>query len=112
MVKGGEDYKYKEYDRNCIWLLEELNFITSGLYMKANKQTNLHNNIMSFILMIHGETESENSYTRRFKSNTQTVILSGVTNIFYSEDLVDTQFPAATKQELTLEIEKIQAICF
>ena len=39
------------------------------------------------------------------------MILAGGKNIFYSEDLADTQGLTATEQEIVLDIENFQAIC-
>ena len=40
------------------------------------------------------------------------MILVGGKNIFYSEDLVDTQVPIETEQEIALDIEIFHADCF
>ena len=67
MVKGDKYYEDKEYGNDCIWLLEKVKLMKSGLYKKANKCNNLHGTIIYFITMKQGETEINDAYMRSLK---------------------------------------------
>ena len=56
MVKGDKYYEDKEYGNDCIWLLEKVKLIMSGLDTKEKKRNNLHDVIISFITTRQGNT--------------------------------------------------------
>ena len=63
--------------------------ITSRIDNKNNTQFILHEALLSFFTMRQGETESNNSFLNRFKSNVHNLELVGGSNFMYSTEHVE-----------------------
>ena len=74
-------------------MLEKVKLLIYGLDTKANKRNNIYDAIIYFTVDSYLDREINDVYVSTFKSNAKIVILVGGKNIFYSEDLVDTQGP-------------------
>ena len=74
---------------NCLCLLKNVKKITAGIDNKDNKKSMLHEALISFFTMRQGETESNNSFLNRFKSNVQNFELVGGSNFLYRIEHVE-----------------------
>ena len=70
-VKGLEDYEIKNNKFDIIWLLKELKKATSDIDDKANSRLTLHEAISVLYKMKQGQTESNDHYLERFKTDSR-----------------------------------------
>ena len=82
---------------------------TAGIDNKSNKFKNLQTALLQLITMCQGDTEANDKFLNRFKSNVQTVELSGG-----EQYLVPTHWIGEyhTKSEYDSEKEKFMAMLF
>ena len=101
VIKGHEKYEEKHKRRDVLWLFGQIKTITAGIDNKSNKFKNLHTALLQLVTMRQGETESNDGYLTRFKSNVQTVELAGGKNY-----LIPMHWLKATSSDIDKEIEK------
>ena len=112
VLKGEEDFEEREEDVDCLWLLKSIKKITAGIDNKDNKQYTLHESIMCFFTMRQGETESNDSYLNRFKSNIQNLELVGGSNFLYSAEHVEAKGATLADSDKKRAKEQFLAMCF
>ena len=113
VLKTESDYEEKDGEQDVLWLLENLKKLTSGLDSKGNKRCNLFDALLAFITMRQGDTESDTSYMKRFRVNTDTLIAAGGQHIFCSPELMDAvDKDNPTEKEKQIEEDKFKAIVF
>jgi hypothetical protein len=73
------DVDFSEKDEQCdvLWLLKKLKEITSGLDIKSNKRSNLHDALVAFVKTEQHNGESDDDYMTRFKASVETLISAG-----------------------------------
>ena len=86
--------------------------ITAGINNKDNKQYVLHKALLLLYAMRQGDTELNNSYFTRFKSNVQNLELVGGANFFFSDKHGIYSGEALNEIEKEQAKEKFLAMCF
>ncbi len=109
VVQGDKDFETKEEKRDVLWVLEQVKLATAGIDVRANQYENMRQVLLTFLNMRQGETESNDDYLERFKSNAETVKLTGGKSYFGSGTLMNTLTP--TDDELAESDEKFRAMC-
>lgn len=77
IIQGDKDFVTKEEKRDVLWVLEQVKLATAGIDERANQYENMCQVLLTFLTMRQGETESNDDYLERFKSNAETVKLTG-----------------------------------
>ena len=77
VIKGDHDFETKNKKRDVLWLFGQIKIVTAGIDNKSNKYKNLQTALLQLLTMCQGETEANDKFLNRFKSNVQTVELSG-----------------------------------
>lgn len=90
-------------------MLEQVKLATAGIDVRANQYENMRQVLLTFLTMRQGETESNDDYLERFKSNAETVKLTGGKSYFGSGTLMKSTSPSA--EELAECDEKFRAMC-
>ena len=72
----------------------------------------LHKQILMFITMRQGATESDDDYLTRFNARAESLELAGGGHIFCSPDILKKAIERATTEEIKDEKEIFKAICF
>ena len=103
----------EEEDVSCLWLLKTVKKIIAGIDNKDNKISMLYEALMSFFTMRQEETESNDSFLNRFKSNVQTLELVRGSNVLYSTGHLGSRDGINTTDIYKKNNrEKFLAICF
>ena len=100
IVRNIDEYKKKAQSFDVIWLLEQLKKITSGIDVKLNKRAVLHDQLLTFLTMRQGATESNDDYVKRFTSNLQVLELAGGGHILCSPTIMEKAGTTATDDEI------------
>lgn len=111
-IKGLLDYNTQSTKEDCIWLLKAIKEVSAGIDNTCNKYENLLSALHMFINMHQGQTESNDDYLRRFKSNLESLIMAGGGHFFYSCVISSIEKHLATKKEIEAEEECFKAMCF
>ena len=109
IIKGDNDYDSKHKRRDVIWLFDQIKITTAGIDNKSNKYKNLLASLMTLFTMRQGETESNDKFLTRFKSNVQTVELSGGNDFLIPLKWLDSHHSERDKFE---EKQKFLAMLF
>ena len=104
-----DDYEDKASECDVIWLLEQLKLATSGIDNTTNKYDNLIETILTLFTMRQGDTESNDSFLKRFKSNVQSFELAGGEHLFHGEKLEGKLTDDKEKKEAS---ERFKAVLF
>ena len=91
-------------------MLIEIKKAISGIDLKANPRLTLHEAVSTLYKIKQGETEANDNYLERFKSNIITVELTGGKDCFCSKVIMTKDNDDSTIDEIKTEEEKIQAI--
>ena len=76
VIKGTNGYTIRSRGHDMIWLLEQIQSVTSGVDVKANAHVVLYDAMSALFNMRQQANESNDRYTERFKANVQTVDLA------------------------------------
>jgi len=109
-IKGINEYEDKSDDFDPIWLLIEIKKAISGIDLKANPRLTLHEAVSTLYKMKQGETEANDNYLERFKSNIMTVELTGGKDFFCSKGIMTKDDDDPTDDEIKAEEDKMQDI--
>ena len=77
ILENYTDFIGKDEKCDVLWLLCKLKEITSGLDVKSNKRSNLHDALVAFIKTEQYSSESDDDYMKRFKASVETLISAG-----------------------------------
>ena len=77
VLKGNDEYEVKHKKRDVLWLFGQIKIVTAGIDNKSNKYMNLQTALLQLLTMRQGDTEANDKFLTRFKSNIQTVELAG-----------------------------------
>jgi len=111
VIMTEQDFDDKEDDFDVIWLLEKLKLASSGIDGRGNKHKILIDSMLKFLNICQNERESNDEFLRRFKTEAQTLSLTGGDHIFYSPTIstaVNKDDP--TDEERLSEVEKFKAL--
>jgi hypothetical protein len=86
VIKQYPELDEKNDKHNVFRLLSKLKDVTSGLDMKSNKHSNLHEAILVLFTMKQGEFESDSNYMKRFEMNIKMLIIAGGKHILCSPE--------------------------
>jgi hypothetical protein len=108
------DEEFIDRDERCdiLWLLKKLKEITSGLDIKSNKRSNLHDALITFVKTEQYSHESDDDYMKRFKASVETLISAGGRQVLCSTEIMEKKGQTPTVAEKLTEEEKFKAICF
>ena len=109
VLKGDDDFERKHKKRDAVWLLEQIKVVTSGIDNKSNKYKNLLATLTQLFTMRQGDTEANDKFLNRFKSNVQTVELAGGQDFLVPMKWLDLY---SSQQEKNEEKEKFMAMLF
>ena len=109
-IKGTSEYEDKSDDFDTIWLLTETKIAISGIDLKANSRLTLHEAVSTLYKMKQDETEANDNYIERFKSNIMTIELTGGKDFFCSKGIMTKDNDNPTDDEIKIEEDKMQAI--
>ena len=87
-LKGEDEFSFKDSSFDCIWLLEKVKLVSSGIDTKANKYCTLVQALTSFCTIRQGATESNDSFRKRIDSSALTLSLSGGNHMLWSPELI------------------------
>ena len=110
VISGDPEYKEKSDRRDLLWLLKKLKMAVAGLDEKANKYDTVYTALMIVVTMRQGETESNDDYLTRFKSNWETMMLIGGSHFFVSKEIIGHQF--YTNEEANKSNEALRSMIF
>ena len=110
VISGDPEYKEKSDRRDLLWLLKKLKMAVAGLDEKANKYDIVYTALMIVVTMRQGETESNDDYLTRFKSNWETMMLIGGSHFFVSKEIIGHQF--YTNEEANKSNEALRSMIF
>ena len=111
VVKGDDNFDIKEEFFDCIWLLEKVKLVSSGVDSKINKHYTLLQALTSFCTIKQGTSESNDSYRKRVDATSLTLSLVGGSHFLCSPELIETADPRnPTETEILGEIEKLKAM--
>ena len=105
-IIGMDEYEDKSSECDVIWLLEQLKLVTSGIDKTTDKYGNLIKTIMTLFTMRQGDTESNDGFLRRFKSNVQSFELAGGEHLFHGEKLEGTLTTDKEKKEASERLKR------
>jgi hypothetical protein len=96
------DAEFPEKDEQCdvVWLLKKLKEITSGLDVKSNKRSNLHDALVAFVKTEQHAGESDDDYMKRFKASVKTLISAGGCQILCNHEIMDKKAHYQQKQSV------------
>ena len=111
VIKQEDKYFSSAADFDCVWILEKVKLISSGIDSKSNKHANLIKALSSFCNIKQGQSESNDSFRKRVDAAAVTLHLSGGAHVMCSPILikaVDVNKP--TDKEKALEHDKFKAM--
>lgn len=111
-LKGEEKYDEKNRKFDAEWLLRTVKKITAGVDSKRNTALSLHKQILMFMAMRQGATESDDDFLTRFNARAESLELAGGGHIFCSPDILKKAIEHVTTEEIKEEKERFKAICF
>ena len=76
-IKGDAEYGKKSSDFDTLWLSKNIKKTTAGVDTKANPALTLHEQILIFMTMIQGQSDTDNNYLNKFSSRLENMILAG-----------------------------------
>ena len=79
---------------------------------KTNKRVSLHGTLLSFLTMRQYQTETNDAYLTRFKSNVETLKLAGGEHVLVSNDLINKSVTNITDTDIQKEKEHVLAVAF
>ena len=101
----------KHKERDVIYILNNLNTFSTGIYSLVNKRVNYFNYLKSFVNTRQGTLEGDDDYIKQEKLEIETLILAGGSHVFCSPEIMEASDKAkSTEKETTGEEEKISAI--
>ena len=112
MSKGVPDYDNKSKDCNILWLMEEPKKITAGVDAKSNPWLYIIKQLISFVTMHTGPTETNDEYLYRFNYQQQNLILSGGNHNICCLKTMDKVGETATTEEVTKKYQTLDAMLF
>ena len=68
MIEIVPDYEKISKDCDCLWIMEELRKIMTGVDVKSNPMMSRIEQLVSFIIMSQGPAEINDEYLDRFNS--------------------------------------------
>ena len=77
VLKGVTKYENKSKYFDCFWIMEELKKITVGVYVKAKPGLPLIEQLILFVNMRQGPTETNDEYLESLNPRLQNLILPG-----------------------------------
>ena len=111
VVKGDDDFVFKDTVFDCIWLLQKCKLISAGVDGKANKHYNFVLALSSLCSLQQGITESNDSFRKRVDASALTLDLAGGSHVLCSPDLiVAVDENQITAKEINVEVEKMKAM--
>ena len=87
--------------------MEELKKITTGVDVKAIPRMSLIEQLILFVNMRQGPTETNDEYLDRFNTPLQNLIIAGGQHILRSLETMGKSGVTATPEEITIEEENI-----
>ena len=99
-LKGEQQYAEKNRSFDAEWLLRTIKKITAGVDSKTNTALSLHEQILMFMTMRQGATESDDEYLTLFNARAQSLELAGGGHIFCSPDILKKAIEYATPEEI------------
>ena len=112
ILENDEDFIDKDERCDILWLLKKLKEITSGLDIKSNKRSNLHDALITFVKTEQYSHESDDDYMKRFKASVETLISAGGRQVLCSTEIMEKKSQVPTLAETLIEEEKFKAICY
>ena len=112
VIKGDSDFESKSRDFDALWLLEKVKKISAGVDANANPVLTLHEQLLIFLNIRQGQTESDDNYLTRFNSKAKNLELAGGEHIFCSPTILGKSLDTASPDEIKKENERFRAICF
>jgi hypothetical protein len=98
ILENDEDFIEKDEKFDVLWLLQKLKEITSGLDVKSNKRSNLHDALLAFVKTEQHSGESDDDYMKRFKASVETLISAGGRHILCSPEIMEKKSKEARKK--------------
>ena len=111
IIKGDDDFVYKDTTFDSIWLLQKAKLTSSGVDSKANKHLTFVQALTSFCTIQQGQSESNDSFRQRIDAAALTLGLAGGSTVLCSPGLLiskDENNPS--EKEIQVEIEKVKAM--
>jgi hypothetical protein len=110
VMKGDVEYKEKSVAADCVWLLQNLKKITSGIDKKANPLSTYCNAVSTLFSMRQGSNEANDVYMRRFNNNILTLELSMGINAITPKGF--DEYPTGNETEVMQLQESVKAMLF
>ena len=111
-IKGIPEYEEESINMNVLWLIKELKTATSGIDKTADSRFTLIDALVVLFKMKQGNTEANDNYLDRFKSNVSTVDLTSGLNVLCPTDIMDKVNAVPTTEEIKTERERFTAMLF
>ena len=114
VIKGNEEFKLKSSSHDLLWLLKDIKKIVSGVDVKANAHQTMFEALIALVNTRQQQSESNDHYMERFKSNVNTLEMAKGGHIFCSRELVkiDKDKANPTDHQVSEEEEKFKAAIF
>ena len=106
-LKGLEEYEDQDSDFNCVWLLQQVKLISSGVEQRVqNPYESIFLLMRSLVNMRQGEHETCDAYATRFRDMIHTIELAGISCTVH-ESLLEHELK---KEDLTTATASDEAI--
>ena len=110
-IEGKQELSHQVKILDSLWLMKYTKNITAGLDVKLNKSSILYHCIRSFINVIQGENDPNDTFKVFFRNIYETMDISGRDNILCSKQLTKNGNQESMKEKQA-KIYQIKAICF
>ena len=79
---------------------------------KANPALTIHEQMLIFVTMRQGQSESDDDYLKFFNSRLENMILAGGGHVLCSPQILGKDMVSCTPMEINTEKERFKAMCF
>ena len=111
VLKQEEDFYKSAAVFNCVWILEKIKLVSSGIDSKSNKHANLIKALTGLCNIKQGATESNDSFRKRVDSAAVTLQLAGGDHVMCSPILIESVSKESfTPKEIAAEQDKFKAM--
>ena len=88
-LKANKNFKSKSEIFEALWLLKSIKTVSSGVDIKENPALTLHKQLLTFLTMQQGQSESDDDYLVRFISWYQSLKMSRSASVMWSLKLLN-----------------------
>ena len=112
MIKQLDELNMRHKEKDLIWLLKNLNTVSTWIYYLGDKLVNYFNSLKYFVNTRQGPLEGDEGYTKRARLAIETLILDGGRHVLFSPEIIKSADQVKPpEKETSSEEDKFSAIC-